>query len=91
MIALGAVTLISLLGFVIVAVLPLMYTVFYNHLQQFLVAMAVGTLSGDAILHLIPHAFFPHKDDDDHGDEEGEDDHEASQRQLVSFACLFLS
>ena len=50
-----AVTLISLAGLVGVAAVPIMQKVFYNHLLQFLVAMAVGALSGDALLHLLPH------------------------------------
>ena len=29
---------------------------FYQHLIQFLIALAVGTLAGDALLHLLPHA-----------------------------------
>ena len=50
-----AVTVISLVGLLGVAVVPIMQRVFYNHLLQFLVALAVGSLVGDALLHLLPH------------------------------------
>ena len=53
-----AVTLISLCGLLGVAIVPLMRRMFYNHLLQFLVALAVGTLTGDALLHLLPHVSF---------------------------------
>jgi len=45
----------SAVSLVAVAVTPLMSTVIYNHLLQFLVALAVGSLTGDAVLHLLPH------------------------------------
>lgn len=51
-----AVLLISLAGLLGVAAIPIMQKVFYNHLLSFLVAVAVGALSGDALLHLLPHA-----------------------------------
>lgn len=50
-----AVFVISLAGLLGVAVIPIMQKVLYNHILQFLVAVAVGALSGDALLHLLPH------------------------------------
>lgn len=50
-----AVVIISLAGLLGVAVIPIMQKVFYNHMLQFLVALAVGALSGDALMHLLPH------------------------------------
>jgi zinc transporter 10 len=50
-----SITIISLVGLGGVAVVPIMRKVFYNHLIQFLVALAVGSLTGDALLHLLPH------------------------------------
>ena len=47
------VSLCGMLGF---AVIPCMDKSFYNTMLQFLVALAVGTLAGDALLHLLPHA-----------------------------------
>ncbi|XP_046368168.2 zinc transporter ZIP10-like [Haliotis rufescens] len=52
----AAVVVISLVGLLGVAVIPIMQKFFFNQLLQFLVAMAVGALTGDAMLHLLPHA-----------------------------------
>lgn len=48
-------TVISLVGLLSVAMVPVMQKVFFNQLIQFLVALAIGSLTGDALLHLIPH------------------------------------
>ena len=52
----GSILLISLCGIFGVLVIPIMQKLFYQHLIQFLIALAVGTLAGDALLHLLPHA-----------------------------------
>lgn len=42
------------------AVVPLLKSAIFSHVLHFLVAVAVGTLCGDALLHLLPHALKSH-------------------------------
>ncbi|CAK1602995.1 unnamed protein product [Parnassius mnemosyne] len=55
-----SILVISATGLFGVAIVPLLKSVIFNHVLHFLVAVAVGTLCGDALLHLLPHALKSH-------------------------------
>ncbi|XP_043939647.1 zinc transporter ZIP5 [Protopterus annectens] len=57
-----AITLISLPSVIAIIIVPFLKQEFFHSLLAFLVAMAVGTLCGDALLHLLPHASASHDD-----------------------------
>uniref|UniRef100_A0A3Q2XK74 Solute carrier family 39 member 10 n=1 Tax=Hippocampus comes TaxID=109280 RepID=A0A3Q2XK74_HIPCM len=59
-----SITIISLLSLLGVVLVPILNQSCFKFLLTFLVALAVGTLSGDALLHLLPHSQGQH----DHGD-----------------------
>lgn len=61
-----SIVIISMCGLVGVAIVPLTKSSSYDYILMFLVAVAVGTLAGDALMHLLPHALTPHLD---HGDD----------------------
>ena len=48
-------TIISLTSLAGVATIPFLGKSVYKKILALLVALAVGTLSGDALLHLLPH------------------------------------
>ncbi|EUB58781.1 Zinc transporter ZIP10 [Echinococcus granulosus] len=71
-----AVVIISAVGLLGVAVVPLVNKSYYNNVIQFLVALAVGCLTGDAFLHLLPHAIsgsHGHSHDEGGGEEAAEE------------------
>ncbi|VDO06234.1 unnamed protein product [Rodentolepis nana] len=80
-----AVVIISAVGLLGVAVVPLVNKTYYNDVIQFLVALAVGCLTGDAFLHLLPHAI-----SGSHGHEEGSGDEAAEERISVLKGLLGL-
>uniref|UniRef100_A0A3B4U3Q5 Solute carrier family 39 member 10 n=1 Tax=Seriola dumerili TaxID=41447 RepID=A0A3B4U3Q5_SERDU len=51
-----SITIISLLSLLGVVLVPILNQGCFKFLLTFLVALAVGTLSGDALLHLLPHS-----------------------------------
>ncbi|XP_069555003.1 zinc transporter ZIP10 [Brachyistius frenatus] len=59
-----SITIISLLSLLGVVLVPILNQSCFKFLLTFLVALAVGTLSGDALLHLLPHSQGKH----DHGE-----------------------
>lgn len=55
-----SILVISATGLLGVAIVPLLKSVIFSYVLHFLVAVAVGTLCGDALLHLLPHALKSH-------------------------------
>ena len=51
------VTIISCMSVLGVSFMPLMSKSFYDHLLTVFIGLAVGSLSGSALFHLIPSAF----------------------------------
>ncbi|XP_064644546.1 zinc transporter ZIP6-like isoform X2 [Lineus longissimus] len=85
-----SITIISLVGLGGVAVVPIMQKVFYNHLIQFLVALAVGSLTGDALLHLLPHSILSVETGHDTSDEAAEAAEKNSvYKGLVALAGIY--
>ncbi|KAK7081116.1 hypothetical protein SK128_027493 [Halocaridina rubra] len=55
--AVSSMVVIGLVGLACVMVIPVLkQSQYYDQVNHFLVALAVGTLAGDALIHLLPHA-----------------------------------
>lgn len=81
----GAVTLISLTSLAGVATIPFIGKRLYNKVLDLLVGLAVGSLAGDGLLHLLPHSFGLHA----HGEEESTgDSHDHSEEHAFIWKAM---
>ncbi|XP_055628727.1 zinc transporter ZIP10 [Toxorhynchites rutilus septentrionalis] len=85
------VLIISICGLAGVAVVPLVKSVAYDEILRFLVALAVGTLCGDALMHLLPHALISHVDHDAAIDSSNDGKHSHEDEPVWLCFCAFLS
>lgn len=60
-----SILIISACGLFGLLIVPIAKSTNYNLILGFLVAIAVGTLLGDSLMHLLPHALVPHRHDSD--------------------------
>ncbi|KAI3388491.1 hypothetical protein SNEBB_002831 [Seison nebaliae] len=82
-----SVIVISIAGLLTVVIVPHITRRVFDQANQFLIALAVGCLTGDAFLHLIPHTFVS-----SHDGEEGKHDHSESERiNVYRGLCALLS
>ncbi|XP_020568500.1 zinc transporter ZIP10 isoform X1 [Oryzias latipes] len=87
-----SITVISLLSLLGVVLVPILNQSCFKFLLTFLVALAVGTLSGDALLHLLPHSQGQH-DHSQHGAKEATDlvtDFDGVWKGLTALAGIYL-
>ncbi|XP_067843865.1 zinc transporter ZIP10 isoform X2 [Heptranchias perlo] len=91
-----SITIISLLSVLGVVLVPIINQVCFKYLLTFLVALAVGTLSGDALLHLMPHSqgnhdhsHHDHNHDHDHDHNHTHGSHERSEDLLSAYNGLW--
>lgn len=52
----ASIFILSASGLIGILIIPLMKAVAYQQILDFLISIAIGTLSGDALMHLLPHA-----------------------------------
>ncbi|VDK83140.1 unnamed protein product [Dibothriocephalus latus] len=83
------VIIISAVGLLGVAIVPLVGKKFYNDVIQFLVALAVGCLTGDAFLHLLPHAIAGGHSHEEAGEGEENAEREAMLKGLVALIGVY--
>nr|XP_033800556.1 zinc transporter ZIP10 isoform X2 [Geotrypetes seraphini] len=97
-----SITVISLLSLLGIILIPIINQGCFRFLLSFLVALAVGTLSGDALLHLLPHSQgghdhsqhsgHSHKPSHRHGAESESllEEYDSVMKGLVALAGIYL-
>lgn len=78
--------IISCCGLFGVAIVPLTRCNSYNEVLKFLIAIAIGTLCGDAFMHLLPHALTP-----GHGSRHSPNSHSDHNEPVFLCGCAFLT
>ncbi|KAM3855229.1 zinc transporter ZIP10 [Vipera latastei] len=78
-----SITVISLLSLLGVILIPIINQGCFKFLLTFLVALAVGTMSGDALLHLLPHSQGAHNHSH-HEDQGHQHEHHHEHQHLHS-------
>ncbi|CAG2107536.1 unnamed protein product [Medioppia subpectinata] len=98
----GAVVAVSATGLLSILLIPIIQRDHHSDVIQLLVGLAIGTLTGDALLHLLPHAFSSHLHNNDkhhHNDshshhnsthEDTEDHPTGHHSELVWFGLMAL-
>uniref|UniRef100_A0A8C5QZ88 Solute carrier family 39 member 10 n=1 Tax=Leptobrachium leishanense TaxID=445787 RepID=A0A8C5QZ88_9ANUR len=79
-----SITVISLLSLLGVILIPIINQGCFKYLLNFLVALAVGTLSGDALLHLLPHSQGGHDHSNEHHEHGGHEENKSFLEQYDS-------
>lgn len=79
--------ILSSCGLLGIALVPLMQTAAYQEILRYLIAVAVGTLGGDALMHLLPHALFSHSKGA--AEQNSGDSHNDETKPVLLCACAF--
>lgn len=82
-----SILIISACGLFGLLIVPIAKSTNYNIILGFLVAIAVGTLLGDSLMHLLPHALVPHRHHDGDNDFHAHKDEERDENEPI-FICL---
>ncbi|XP_061782521.1 zinc transporter ZIP10 [Nerophis lumbriciformis] len=85
-----SITIISLLSLLGVVLVPILNQSCFKFLLTFLVALAVGTLSGDALLHLLPHSQGQHDHSDPSHGTDLATDFDGVWKGLTALAGIYL-